>query len=137
MSLGPLLSARPPIPWHAFAAFAALAIGGAQLALPKGTLRHRAMGYLWAALMLAVAISSFWIRQIRLLGPFGPIHLLSILVLVTVPLAVWHARNHRVAKHRKAMIALYVFALVGAGIFTLLPGRVMHDVVFGVAQAGP
>ncbi|TPM47238.1 DUF2306 domain-containing protein [Mesorhizobium sp. B2-2-3] len=137
MSLGPLLSARSPIPWHAFAAFAALAIGGAQLALPKGTLRHRAMGYLWAALMLAVAISSFWIQQIRLLGPFSPIHLLSILVLVTVPLAVWHARNHRVAKHRKAMIALYVFALVGAGVFTLLPGRVMHDVVFGVAQAGP
>ncbi|MBZ9960972.1 DUF2306 domain-containing protein [Mesorhizobium sp. BR1-1-14] len=137
MSLGPLLSARSPIPWHAFAAFAALAIGGAQLALPKGTLRHRAMGYLWAALMLAVAISSFWIQQIRLIGPFSPIHLLSILVLVTVPLAVWHARNHRVAKHRKAMIALYVFALVGAGVFTLLPGRVMHDVVFGVAQAGP
>ncbi|MBZ9981146.1 MULTISPECIES: DUF2306 domain-containing protein [unclassified Mesorhizobium] len=137
MSLGPLLSARSPIPWHAFAAFAALAIGGAQLALPKGTLRHRAMGYLWAALMLAVAISSFWIQQIRLIGPFSPIHLLSILVLVTVPLAVWHARNHRVAKHRKAMIALYVFALVGAGVFTLVPGRILHDVVFGVAQARP
>ncbi|MCA0023836.1 MULTISPECIES: DUF2306 domain-containing protein [unclassified Mesorhizobium] len=137
MSLGPLLSARPPIPWHALAAFAALAIGGVQLALPKGTLRHRAIGYLWAALMLAVAISSFWIQQIRLLGPFSPIHLLSILVLVTVPLAVWHARNHRVAKHRKAMIALYIFALVGAGVFTLVPGRIMHDVVFGVAQARP
>ncbi|TPN60151.1 DUF2306 domain-containing protein [Mesorhizobium sp. B1-1-4] len=136
MSLGPLLSARPPIPWHALAAFAALAIGGVQLALPKGTLRHRAMGYLWAALMLAVAISSFWIQQIRLIGPFSPIHLLSILVLVTVPLAVWHARNHRVAKHRKAMIALYIFALVGAGVFTLVPGRIMHD-VFGVAQARP
>ncbi|MBZ9700706.1 MULTISPECIES: DUF2306 domain-containing protein [unclassified Mesorhizobium] len=137
MSLGPLLSARPPIPWHALAAFAALAIGGVQLALPKGTLRHRAMGYLWAALMLAVAISSFWIQQIRLIGPFSPIHLLSILVLVTVPLAVWHARNHRVAKHRKAMIALYIFALVGAGVFTLVPGRILHDVVFGVAQARP
>ncbi|MBZ9917664.1 DUF2306 domain-containing protein [Mesorhizobium sp. BR1-1-12] len=135
MSLGPLLSARPPIPW--LAAFAALAIGGVQLALPKGTLRHRAMGYLWAALMLAVAISSFWIQQIRLIGPFSPIHLLSILVLVTVPLAVWHARNHRVAKHRKAMIALYIFALVGAGVFTLVPGRILHDVVFGVAQARP
>ncbi|TPM15639.1 MULTISPECIES: DUF2306 domain-containing protein [unclassified Mesorhizobium] len=137
MSLGPLLSARPPIPWHALAAFAALAIGGVQLALPKGTLRHRAMGYLWAALMLAVAISSFWIQQIQLIGPFSPIHLLSILVLVTVPLAVWHARNHRVAKHRKAMIALYIFALVGAGVFTLVPGRILHDVVFGVAQARP
>jgi len=131
MSLGPLLSAPPPIPWHAFAAFAALAVGGAQLALPKGTMRHRVLGYAWVALMLVIAISSFWIQQIRLVGPFSPIHLLSILVLITVPLAVWHAHNHRVAKHRKVMISLYVFALIGAGVFTLLPGRIMHAVVFG------
>ena len=131
MSLGPLLSAPPPIPWHAFAAFAALAVGGAQLALPKGTMRHRVLGYAWVALMLVIAISSFWIQQIRLVGPFSPIHLLSILVLITVPLAVWHAHNHRVAKHRKVMISLYVFALIGAGLFTLLPGRIMHAVVFG------
>ncbi|MGX5849091.1 DUF2306 domain-containing protein [Mesorhizobium sp. PL10] len=131
MSLGPLLSAPPPIPWHAFAALAALVIGGAQLALPKGTTRHRAMGYAWAALMLVIAISSFWIQQIRLIGPFSPIHLLSIIVLITVPLAVWHAHIHRVAKHRRVMISLYVFALIGAGVFTLLPGRIMHAVVFG------
>jgi len=131
MSLGPLLSAPPPIPWHAFAAFAALAVGGAQLALPKGTMRHRVLGYAWVALMLVIAISSFWIQQIRLVGPFSPIHLLSIRVLITVPLAVWHAYNHRVAKHRKVMISLYIFALIGAGVFTLLPGRIMHAVVFG------
>ena len=131
MSLGPLLSAPPPIPWHAFAALASLAIGGAQLALPKGTARHRVMGYAWAALMLVIAISSFWIQQIRLIGPFSPIHILSVLVLITVPLAVWHAHRHRVAKHRKVMISLYVFALIGAGVFTLLPGRIMHAVVFG------
>ncbi|RRI03565.1 DUF2306 domain-containing protein [Mesorhizobium tamadayense] len=131
MSLGPLLSASPPIPWHAFAASAALAVGGAQLALPKGTPRHRVPGYVWAGLMLVIAISSFWIQQIRLVGPFSPIHLLSILVLVTVPLAVWHAHNHLVGKHRRVMVALYVFALVGAGVLTLLPGRIMHAVVFG------
>jgi uncharacterized membrane protein len=131
MSLGPLLSAPPPIPWHAFAALAALVIGGAQLALPKGTARHRVMGYAWAALMLVIAISSFWIQQIRLIGPLSPIHILSIIVLITVPLAVWHAHMHRVAKHRRVMISLYVFALIGAGVFTLLPGRIMHAVVFG------
>ena len=96
--------------------------------------RHDApsrVGYVWAALMLVIAISSFWIQQIRLIGPFSPIHLLSILVLVTVPLAVWHAHMHRVTKHRRVMISLYVFALIGAGVFTLLPGRIMHAVVFG------
>ncbi|WP_411969853.1 DUF2306 domain-containing protein [Mesorhizobium sp. CA12] len=121
MSLGPLLSAPPPIPCHAFAAFAALAIGGAQLALPKGTVRHRVLGYTWVALMLVIAISSFWIQQIRLVGSFSPIHLLSILVLGTVPLAAWYAHTHKVTAHRGAMIKLYLFALVGAGIFTLLP----------------
>ncbi|PBC04869.1 DUF2306 domain-containing protein [Mesorhizobium sp. WSM3860] len=131
MSLGPLLTAPPPIPWHAFAAFAALAIGGAQLALPKGTTRHRVLGYAWAALMLVVALSSFWIQKIRLIGPFSPIHILSILVVVTAPLAVWYAHTHKVAAHRSAMIKLYLFALIGAGIFTLLPGRIMHTVVFG------
>ena len=131
MSLGPLVSAPPPIPWHAFAAFAALAVGGAQLALPKGNMRHRVVGYAWVALMLVIAISSFWIQQIRLIGPFSPIHLLSILVLVTAPLAAWYAHTHKVAAHRSAMIKLYVFALIGAGIFTLLPGRIMHAVVFG------
>lgn len=35
MSLQPLLAAPSPIPWHAFAAFAALAIGATQLVLPK------------------------------------------------------------------------------------------------------
>ncbi|RUV91441.1 DUF2306 domain-containing protein [Mesorhizobium sp. M1A.F.Ca.IN.022.07.1.1] len=131
MSLGSLLTAPPPIPWHAFAAFAALAIGGAQLALPKGTTRHRVLGYAWAALMLVVAVSSFWIQQIRLIGPFSPIHILSILVVVTAPLAVWYVHTHKVAAHRSVMIKLYLFALIGAGIFTLVPGRIMHTVVFG------
>jgi uncharacterized membrane protein len=29
------------------------------------------------------------------------------------------------------MISIYLFGLIGAGLFTLLPGRVMHLVVFG------
>jgi uncharacterized membrane protein len=36
-----------------------------------------------------------------------------------------------VKQHRSAMISLYLFALIGAGVFTLLPGRIMHEVVFG------
>ncbi|WP_348643363.1 DUF2306 domain-containing protein [Mesorhizobium sp. B2-7-1] len=99
--------------------------------MPKGTTRHRVLGHAWVALMLVIAMSRFWIQQIRLVGPFSPIHLLSILVLVTVPLAAWYAHTHKVAAHRSAMIKLYLFALVGAGIFTLLPGRIMHAVVFG------
>jgi uncharacterized membrane protein len=131
LSLEPLLSEGFPISWHALAALAALVLGGTQLVLAKGTPRHRAVGYIWASIMLFIAASGFWINEIRMFGPFSLIHLLSVLVLVTVPLAVWHAHNHRVKRHRSMMISLYFFALIGAGIFTLLPGRIMHEVVFG------
>jgi uncharacterized membrane protein len=131
MSLAPLLDAAPAIPVHAFAAMAAFALGVIQLAAPKGTLPHRTIGWIWVVLMMAVAASSFWIHQIKLWGPWSPIHLLSIFTLVMLPLGVWYARSHRVAKHRRVMIAIFSGALVIAGLFTLLPGRIMHAVVFG------
>ena len=64
-------------------------------------------------------------------GPWSPIHLLAIFTLATLPLAVVHARRHRVDRHRNAMTAIFVGALVIAGLFTLMPGRIMHAVVFG------
>ena len=131
MSLAPLLDAAPAIPIHAFAAMTAFVLGVVQLAAPKGRMPHRTLGWIWVLLMLSVAISSFWIHQIRLLGPWSPIHLLSILVLVTVPLAVWKAHRHQVADHRRIMISVFSGALLIAGLFTLLPGRIMHAVVFG------
>jgi uncharacterized membrane protein len=131
MSLAPLLDAAPAIPVHAFAAMTAFVLGVVQLAAPKGTVPHRTLGWIWVCLMLAVAISSFWIHEIRLVGPWSAIHLLSIFVLITVPLAVWKAHRHQVADHRRIMISIFSGALVIAGLFTLLPGRIMHAVVFG------
>jgi len=131
MSLAPLLDATPAIPLHAFAAMAAFVLGVVQLAAPKGTLPHRTFGWIWVGLMMWVAVSSFWIHQIRLVGPFGPIHLLSILALVSVPCGVWMAHRHQVSVHRLIMISVFSGALVIAGLFTLLPGRIMHAVVFG------
>jgi uncharacterized membrane protein len=130
VSFAPLLDAVPQIPIHAFAAMAAFMLGLVQFAAPKGTLPHRTLGWM-VALMAAVAVSSFWIHQIRLIGPWSPIHLLSIFTLVMLPLAVWKAQRHQVADHRRIMILLFSGALVIAGLFTLLPGRIMHAVVFG------
>ena len=131
MSLAPLLQAAPAIPLHAFAAMAALVLGLVQFAAPKGTLPHWTIGWIWVVLMAVVAASSFWIHQIRLVGPFSPIHVLSIFTLVVLPLAVWRAHTHRVADHRRIMIMTFVGALVIAGLFTLLPGRIMNRVIFG------
>lgn len=131
MSVAPLLEAAPAIPLHAFAAMAAFVLGLVQFAAPKGTLPHRTIGWIWVALMAVVAASSFWIHQIHLVGPFSPIHLLSIFTLVMLPLAVWRAHTHRVADHRRIMIMTFIGALVIAGLFTLVPGRIMHQVIFG------
>jgi uncharacterized membrane protein len=131
MSFTPLLEASGTIPLHAFAAMAAFALGIVQFAAPKGTLPHRTVGWIWVGLMAVVAASSFWIHEIRLLGPWSPIHLLSIFTLIVLPIAVWRARRHRVADHRRIMILIFVGALVIAGLFTFLPGRIMHAVVFG------
>jgi len=131
MSLAPLFSASPAIQFHAFAAMAAFGLGVVQLAAPKGTLPHRTIGWIWVALMIVVSVSAFFIHQIRLWGPWSPIHLLAILALTTLPIAVWNAHRHAVRAHSIAMVSLFVGALAVAGAFTFLPGRVMHAVAFG------
>jgi uncharacterized membrane protein len=37
----------------------------------------------------------------------------------------------RVADHRRIMISVFSGALVIAGLLALLPGRIMHRIVFG------
>lgn len=131
MDLIPFTHAPLPIQLHAYAALGAFVRGAMQLAGVKGTTRHRALGYAWAALMLVVGLSSFWIHEIRLWGPWSPIHLLAIFTLVMLPLGIWHAHNHAVRRHRSAMLGLFFGALVIAGLLTLAPGRIMHRLVFG------
>ena len=128
MSLAPLLDAAPAIPLHAFAAMAAFVLGSIQLAAPKGTLPHRTLGWIWVILMLVVAGSSFWIQ---LVGPWSPIYLLSIFSLVMLVLGVTAVRSHNVRRHKFTMIGIFFGALVIAGLFTFMPGRIMHAVVFG------
>jgi uncharacterized membrane protein len=131
MSLEPLLAAAPAIRLHAFAAMGAFALGLVQLSAPKGTFQHRTIGWTWVTLMAVVTLSSFWIHQIKLWGIWSPIHLLSIFTLGALPLAVWAAHRHAVTRHQRAMIGLFCGALLIAGVFTFMPGRVMHAVVFG------
>jgi uncharacterized membrane protein len=82
-------------------------------------------------LMAVVALSSFWIHQLRVIGPWSPIHLLSILTPIMLVFGVVAARGHNIRRHKITMISIFAGALVVAGLFTLVPGRVMHAVVFG------
>ncbi|SLN66974.1 hypothetical protein ROJ8625_03415 [Roseivivax jejudonensis] len=131
MNWAPLWQAGPVVASHAVAAIAAALIGPLQFILPKGTALHRVAGYVWVGAMAFVAAGSFAIHGFAVIGPFGPIHLLSALVLWQLWRAISHARAGRTTAHRGTMIGLYGFALILAGAFTLVPGRIMHAVAFG------
>jgi uncharacterized membrane protein len=129
MNFAPLLAAPPAIHVHLAATLAALALGMAMLVRRKGTVWHKRLGWLWVLLMLTAAVSSFWITGVS--GSFSPIHALSLLVLILVPAAVIAIRRGKVATHRKAMISLFIGALIIPGLFTLLPARLLGGLVFG------
>lgn len=131
MSLDPLLTAPLAVQIHALAAIAAVILGALVLFRQKGTPLHKLMGRLWVALMLVTATSALFINEIRLIGPFSPIHLFSVLTYVSVAQGIWQIRHGNVRAHRATMIGLYFLALGLAGAFTLLPGRRMSQVLFG------
>ena len=131
MSLTPLLNASFAIQLHAFLALLALGLTLSIFVLPRGTPNHKLLGRIWVLAMAVVAISSFWISTLRLIGPFSPIHLLSVFTLWQLWVAVRAARQGRIAQHQRAMKSLVFWALLLAGSFTLLPGRIMFAVLTG------
>lgn len=131
MDMTAFANASAVIQLHIIAALVAVALGGAQLALPKGTAKHRIMGHAWVAAMAFLAASGFLIHEIRLWGAYSPIHLLSAMTLALLARAVWLARTGNIKRHQRMMKGIYVFALLVTGAFTFLPGRLMHQIVFG------
>ncbi|MGB0497629.1 MAG: DUF2306 domain-containing protein [Rubricella sp.] len=126
-----LLDEPSPTPSHAFAGMAALGLGSAQLLLPRGTAVHRSIGVVWLLLMLWLAVSSFFIHDLRLIGPFSPIHILSIYVLYGLGEALWHLHRGDGARHGRVMKQIFWFGLILAFAFTFLEGRAMNEVLTG------
>lgn len=125
-----LAQASLAIQFHVACAALALVIGTLMLFWKKGTRLHKALGRIWIGLMLVVSLSSFFISEIRLLGPYSPIHVLSLLTLFGL-WGGWRAiRAGDVRAHRVTMIMVYGGGLIGAGLFTLVPGRIMHRTLF-------
>jgi uncharacterized membrane protein len=120
---------RPAIAVHVVAAILALALGTFVLLARKGTPAHRLAGRAWALAMAVTAAGSFLIDAQVLpvdtpLGRFGPIHLLSALVLWQLVRAIVAIRGGDVVRHRKAMTGAFR-GLVIAGLFALVPGRTL------------
>src|SRR5882672_12918061 len=119
----------PLILLHAGLAIAAFGMGILVLARRKGTASHKMLGRTWVALMAAVALSSFWIFEIRHGAGPSLIHLLSAWTLISLVLAVWFIRRGNVRAHRGFMIGTFI-GLAAAGLGALAPGRAPYRLLF-------
>jgi uncharacterized membrane protein len=131
MNPAPLLTAPWLVQAHVVGAFAAIILGLVQFALPKGSPRHRLLGWCWVGLMAFTALSSFGITGGAGPGQYSWIHGISAFNLCFLAAAVFMARRRRVRAHRDFMLGLYLGGLLVTAALTLLPGRIMSRVVFG------
>ena len=121
----------PPIVWgHIATIVTALALTPVMLLRRRGDRLHRLLGWIWCTAIAATAIASFWIRGLNG-ASLSFIHLLSAWTLFQVPLIVWAARSHNVARHRTAVRGMVTGALLIAGIFTFPFGRLLGHWLFG------
>jgi uncharacterized membrane protein len=148
MTLEPLLEASALVQIHVAAATAAVVLGAVQFVAPKGLLPHRAIGWTWVSLMVVMVISALLNQDFLQFGPFSPklccgpdgsclrgyvcagTHIWTVSCLLALPYAVQHARLHHVQHHRNAMLFLFFGMLILTGIFTFVPKRIMHAIVF-------
>lgn len=104
------------------------------LARRKGTAMHKRLGRVYAVLMLFTALITLVMPAEvgpALLGHFGFIHLFSVLVFVSIPLAVVSIRRGNLRAHRGHMLGVYFGGILIAGGFALVPGRLLHGWLFG------
>jgi len=128
-SLEPLLRADPVIIWHTVLAFLALFLGALIWRLKKGTTAHKYAGRIFVALMLGVAVTAIFIREIN--APhMSLIHIFVPITFLGAAQAIYYIRKGNMRGHKKAVQGLYFGALIIPGLFTLLPGRTIWAVFF-------
>jgi uncharacterized membrane protein len=93
---------------------------------------HRAFGYAWVTLMIVAALSAIFIRDASLpnIAGYTPIHLLIPFLLGSLYFSFRALAEGRIADHRRIMQSAYIGACVVAGLFTLVPGRYLGDLLW-------
>ena len=110
---------------HLLLAILAVGFGFKNLLSKKGGLTHKIIGWIWVTLMMYVAVSSFWIKELNN-GLYSWIHLLSIWVVISLTLSIYFIRKKKVFLHKIFMVGNFI-GLTLAGIFTILPGRYIPE----------
>ncbi|MCT7663498.1 DUF2306 domain-containing protein [Shinella kummerowiae] len=134
MTFEPLLNAPIAVQFHVATVLPAAVLGAVLLARRKGTPAHRLLGKIWLVLMVVTSFSTFFIHDLKTVGNFSPIHLLSIYVIVGSIPAIRAARRGDIRAHRAQVAGMYFGGIVVAGLFTLVPHRVMGAIIFDGAS---
>ena len=121
---------------HAIFAILAIPLGLVIFLNKKGTSNHKLLGWIWIVLLVIVSISAIFIQTLNP-GQYSLIHLLIPFTLVSLIYAIWSIRMFKETKkinyrysHMYTMIGLYLGALLVAGTFTLMHGRMIHSLLF-------
>jgi len=121
----------PAVLWvHLATMIATLVLTPLILWHPRGTRRHRVLGYAWVAALGLTALDSFALQLTRP-GHFSLIHILSVAVLCLLPALVITARRHDHRRHRRIVRGLTIGALLTAGFFTFPFHRLLGTWLFG------
>ncbi|MBX2824020.1 MAG: DUF2306 domain-containing protein [Gammaproteobacteria bacterium] len=114
--------------FHLATVIPAFVLGAWLLFSRKGTPIHQLIGKVYMTLMVITAVLTLFMSARvgpTLLDHFGFIHLLSLLVLVEVPRAIFAVRKGQIGTHRQAMVGVYVGGILIAGGFAFMPGRLL------------
>ena len=116
------LDYSPHVVAHAIVAMLCLVAGGVALVLRKGSAAHVWTGRSYVAMMVFVAVSSFWIGE-----HWSWIHGLSVWILISLASAILGTRVLRgpngLRTHRNFMIGAYVGLWIAAVPAMTTPGR--------------
>ena len=128
---------------HAFFALAAVPVGLYIFLKKKGTKQHRFIGRVWVSFLLIVSFTALFITSPMTDTVFNPrfyswIHLLIPWTIGSLIYSIYSIRKFKKTKlekhknaHKNSMIGTYIGALLVAGAFTLMPGRMFHEIIFG------
>ena len=122
---------------HALPGLLALILGSIVLLSKKGTKTHKRRGYIWLGLMLLISLTAIFIQEINP-GSYSLIHLLIPWTIFSIIFGIYAIKKFKDTKnkvwrnlHQWTMIGLFFGALVIAGAFTLMPGRMLNEIIFG------
>ena len=119
---------------HLVTILPAFLVGTWMMVRRKGTRNHRMLGKVYMVVVFfSAALTLLMSARIgpTLFGHFGFIHILSAWTMFAIVIA-WRAVQAKdITRHKGAMIGVYVGGMLIAGSFAFMPGRMLHELIFG------